>query len=116
MSCPEPEQIDAALPPPCCSTPPQDESNGWAAHAESDAQGMETESDADVAKQFDKSTGKKCKHTYGAFHEYREVGRWATGPVSLLEKAEIEHQVRMLMRRFMQDSGVRPQNGGGTHV
>ena len=57
MSCPEPEQIDAALPPPRCSTPPQDESNGGAAHAESDAGRMETESEADGEKQFDESTG-----------------------------------------------------------
>ena len=104
MSCPEPEEIDAAPQPPRCSTPPQDESNGRAAHAESDDERMKTDSEAEVEKQFDKSTGKKRKHTYGAFHEYREVGRWATGTDSLLEPAEIEHQIRMLMKKFMQDS------------
>ena len=57
MSCPEPEQIDAALPPPRCTTLPQDESNGGAAHAESDAERMETKSEADGEKQFDESTG-----------------------------------------------------------
>ena len=57
MSCPASEEIDAAPPPPGCSTPPQDESNGGAAHAESDAERMETESEADGEKQVDKSTG-----------------------------------------------------------
>ena len=57
MSCPEPQQIAAALPPPSCTTQQQDESNGGAAHAESDAERMETESEADGEKQFDKSTG-----------------------------------------------------------
>ena len=59
MSCPASEEIDAAPPLPGCSTPPQNESNGGAAHAESDAGRMETESEADGEKQFDKSTGKK---------------------------------------------------------
>ena len=54
MSCPEPEQIAAALPPPRCTTPLQDER---AAHAESDAERMETESEDDVEKQFNESTG-----------------------------------------------------------
>jgi hypothetical protein len=57
MSCPESEQIDAAPQSPRCNTPPQDESNGGAAHAESDAERMETESEADGEKQFDESTG-----------------------------------------------------------
>ena len=57
MSSPEPEEIDAAPPQPRCSTLPQDESNGGAAHAESDAERMETESEADGGKQFDESTG-----------------------------------------------------------
>ena len=59
MSCPETEEIEAAPPPPRCSTPPQDESNDGAAHAESNAEGTNAESDADVEKQFDESTGKK---------------------------------------------------------
>jgi hypothetical protein len=57
MSHQESEEEDAAPPPPGCSTPPQDESNGGAAHAESDAERMETESEADGEKQFDESTG-----------------------------------------------------------
>ena len=57
MSCPDPEQIAAAPPPPVSPPPPQDESNGGAAHAESDAERMETESEADGEKQFDESTG-----------------------------------------------------------
>ena len=57
MSFPASEEIDAAPSPPRCTTPPQDESNGGAAHAESDAGRMETESEADGEKQFDESTG-----------------------------------------------------------
>ena len=102
MSCPEPEQICAAPQPPRCSTPQQDESNGGA--AESDAERMETESDGDGEKKIGKSTGKKRNHTYGAFREYREVGRWPTGPDSLLDPAEIDHHIKMRMKKFMQDS------------
>jgi hypothetical protein len=104
MSCPEPEQIAAAPPPPVSPPPPQDESNGGAAHAESDVERMESESDGDGEKKFDKSTGKKRNHTYGAFREYREVGRWPTGPDSLLDPAEIDHHIKMRMKKFMQDS------------
>ena len=116
MSCPEPEQIAAAPQSPCCTTPPQDESNGGAAHAESDAEKMETESEGDGEKEFDKSTGKKRKHTYGAFREYGEVGRWSTGPDSLLDPAEIDHQIRMLMKKFMQDSRLIIWNLGSCDI
>ena len=104
MSCPEPAQMDAAPPSPVRPPPTQDESNGGAAHAESDAEKMETESEGDGEKEFDKSTGTKRKHTYGAFREYREVGRWSTGPDSLRDNAEIDHHIKMLMKKFMQDS------------
>ena len=57
MSCPASEEIDAAPPPPVSPTPPQDESNGGAAYAESDAERMETESEDDVEKQLNESTG-----------------------------------------------------------
>ena len=80
------------------ATPPQDESNGGAAHAESDAQGMETESDADIAKQFDKSTGKKRK--YNPYLVYTEVKRWTTGEDSILETAEIKREIYMRMKKL----------------
>ena len=74
MSCPASEEIDAAPPPPRCTTPPQDASNGGAAHAESDAERMETESEADGEKQFDESTGKMHKkRKFAPFHEYRVI-------------------------------------------
>ena len=63
---------------------------------------METASEADVEKQFDKSTGKRRK--FAPFLVYREVGRWSTGEDSLLEKAEIDHQIKMQMKKYMQDS------------
>ena len=55
------------------------------AHAESDAERMVTESDADVEKQFDKSTGRKRK--FAPFHEDRVVGQWATGQQKLSIKS-----------------------------
>ena len=67
MSCPASEEIDAAPPPPGCSTPPQDESNGGAAHAESDAERMETESGPHVEKQFDESTGNLAWKMFSTF-------------------------------------------------
>ena len=57
MSCPEPEQIDAAPPPPGFTTPTKAIRNDGAGHAEPDADRMDTDSDADVEKQFDESTG-----------------------------------------------------------
>ena len=57
MSRSESEEIDSALPPPGFSTPTKAIRNDGAAHTESDAERMETESDADVEKQFDESTG-----------------------------------------------------------
>ena len=67
---------------------------------------MPKEPNPDVEKQFDKSTGKKStgkKRKYAAFNEYRVVGQWATGPDSLLEAAEIEHQIKMHMKKFRKD-------------
>ena len=53
-----------------------------AGNAESDAERMDAESDADGEQQVDKSTGKKRKsrkstgekRKYAAFQEYRELG------------------------------------------
>ena len=59
MSCPESEEIHAAPQKPGFSTPTKAIRNDGAAHAESDAERMpvETESETDVEKQFDESTG-----------------------------------------------------------
>ena len=80
MSCQESEEIDAAPPPPGFSTPTKSKNNDGAGHVSPDAARMETESEADGDKQFDKSTGKRRK--LAPFLEYREVGRWSTGPDS----------------------------------
>ena len=61
-----------APPDPAFSTPTKVNRNAGAAHAESDAERMVTESDADVEKQFDKSTGKK--HKFAPFPCSRTVG------------------------------------------
>ena len=57
MSSRSDEEDDAAPPPPGISTPTKAICNDGAVHAESDAERMETESEADGKKQFDKSTG-----------------------------------------------------------
>ena len=57
MSCRSDDEGDAAPPPPAFSSPTKTIRNDGAAHAEPDPEGMETESDADVEKQFDESTG-----------------------------------------------------------
>ena len=102
---PESEEVDAALPPPVFTTPTKPDRNAGAGHVSPDAEGTNAESDADVEKQFDKPMGKK--HKFAPFHEYRVVGRWATSHDSLLEPAEIEHQIKMLMKKFMQDRDSR---------
>ena len=57
MSCRSDEEDNAAPPPPGISTPTKAIRNDEAAHVESDTKRMETESEADVEKQFDESTG-----------------------------------------------------------
>ena len=57
MSCRSDEEIAAAPPPPGISTPTKAIRNDGAAHAESDAERMETESEDDVENHFDESTG-----------------------------------------------------------
>ena len=97
----ESEEEDAALPEPCFSTPTKANHNDGAGHAEQDAKGMQTKSDANVEKRFDESTGKKRK--YHPFFEYREVKLWFTGEDSVLEPVEIKPEMYMLMKNFMQD-------------
>ena len=117
MPCRPNESVDAAPSSPRCITPPPVKSNGGAGHAESDAEGTNAESDSDVEKKFAKSTGrgKWCRETtkprktiekrkYAPFSEYREVGRWATGPDSTLEPREIDREIHVLMKKYMQDS------------
>ena len=115
ISCRSDEEGDAAPPDPAFSTPTKVNRKAGAGHAESDAERMETDSEADVEKQLDKSTGRGKSKTkprkstgekrpYAPFHQYREVGRWATGQDSVLEPAEIEHEICTLMKKFMQGS------------
>ncbi len=72
---------------------------------DADSEGTNAESDPDVEKQFDESTGKnRKKRKFASFHEYRVVEEWATGPDSFLEDAVIDHQIQMHLKKFMQDS------------
>ena len=61
------EELDAP-PPPGFSTPTKVNGNDGAGHAKPDAEATECESDADVEKQFDESTGKKQE--YHPFRQY----------------------------------------------
>ena len=88
MSCPESGQIVDAPPPPGFTTPTKPDRNDGAGHADPDAEIMETESEADVEKQFDESTGKK--RTYHPYLKYTEVKRWITGEDFILEPAEMK--------------------------
>ena len=51
------EEDDAAPPPPILTTPTKVSRNDGAGHAGSDAEGTEDDSDPDVEKQFNESTG-----------------------------------------------------------
>ena len=51
------EEDNAALPPPGFSTPTKADRNDGAGHGEPDAEGTNAESDSNVKKKFDKSTG-----------------------------------------------------------
>ena len=70
---------------------------------------METESEADVEKQFDESTGKKRKYCPNL--KYTEVKRWSTGADSVKEQAEINHTIYTLMKKFMQQSRLMKAPG-----
>ena len=98
MACPEPEQIEAAPPPPGFSTPTKSNRNDGAAHAESNAERMDTEYEADGEKQFDKSTGKK--RCYAGPLVYLVVKEWTTGPRAKYEDREIEHQIYTVMKKL----------------
>ena len=65
----ESEEDDAAPPLPGFTTPTKANCNDGAGHALPDAHGMQTESEADVEKEFDESTGKK--RNYAGPHSYR---------------------------------------------
>ena len=87
----ESEEEDDALSPPGFSTPTKVICNDGAGHAEPDAEGTESESDADVEKQFDESTGKKRNYT--GYQKYRFIKQWVTGAEAVLEDEEILHEI-----------------------
>ena len=60
------------------------------------AEGTEAESDVDVEKVFDESTGKK--RNYNGYHTYRVVKECTTEPNALLEDAEILYELEITPR------------------
>jgi hypothetical protein len=72
----ESEEDDNALSPPGFTTSKKAIGNDGAGHAGSDAEGTESESDADVEKQFGESTGKKRNYT--GYQKYRFIKQWIT--------------------------------------
>ncbi len=95
MSGRECEEEHDAPPPPGVSTPTKANGNDGASHAEPDVEGTESESDADVEKQCDESTGKKRE--YHPFRQYTEIKRWKTRAESELEDEQINHEIYTLM-------------------
>ena len=95
----ESEEDDDAPLPPGFTTPTKANRNDGACHANPDAEGTESESDADVEKEFDESTGEKGKRC--AYLYYTEVKRWFTGADSVLEPAQVNHEIYTLMKQFM---------------
>ena len=67
MPRPESEENYVAPPPPGFTTLTKAFHNDWAGNAEQDAERMETESHADVEKQFDESTGKLTWKMFSTF-------------------------------------------------
>ena len=105
MPGPESEEIDAAPPPPGFTTPTKAKCNDGAGHADPDADRMETESEADVEKEFDKSTGKK--RCYAGPLTYRIIKQWTTGLTGTKEAKVIEHEIYTEMKLFMHASGLK---------
>ena len=101
MTCRSDEE-DADPPQPGFTTPTKAYSNDWACHRGSDAEGTKSESDADVEKEFDESTGKTRK--YSLYLNYTEVKRWYTGSDSILVPTQVNHEIYTLMKKFMQQS------------
>ena len=83
MSSPESEEIAAAPPSPGFSTPMKRICNDGAGHAESNAARMDTESEADIEKEFEESTGKK--RSYAGPIVCRIIKEWTTGPTATEE-------------------------------
>ena len=109
MSCRSDEEDDAAPPPPGFTTPIKADRNDGAAHAESNADRMETESVADDEKQFGESTGKK--RCYAGPLTYRFIKAWTIGPHAKLEDKQIEHEIYTEMKLFMHASGLKKTPG-----
>ncbi len=93
------------------TTPTKACRNDGACHAGSDAEGTEVESEPDVEKQSDESTGKKLE--YHPFRQYNEIKLWKTGSDSVLKPAQIDHEIYALMKKFMQQSRLMKAPGLG---
>jgi hypothetical protein len=105
----ESEEEDDAPQPPGFSTPTKVIRNDGTGHAEQDAEGTESESDADVEKQFCESTGKKRNYT--GYQKYRFIKQWVTGGDAVLEETEIQHEIYTEMKKFMHASGLKKTLG-----
>ncbi len=97
MSRRDSEEDNAAPALPILTTPTKADHNDGAGHAEPDAEGSESDSDANDEKQFDESTGKKRE--YHPFLQCTEVMLWKTGLDSVLEPAQIDHAIYTLMKK-----------------
>ena len=83
--------------------------NDGACHGGSDAEETESKLDSDVEKEFDESTGKKRKGS--SYLNHTEVMWWPTCADSVLEPAQINHEIYTLMKKFMQQSCLMKARG-----
>jgi hypothetical protein len=73
-----------------------------AGHAASDAEGTVNGSQPNAEMQRDKEPGKKLK--YQGYLDYRVIGIWVKEDQGQLDDADIDHEIRKRMERFMTDS------------
>ena len=109
MPCQDHESEDAALPPSGFTTPTKANCNDGAGHCGSDAKETKSELDADVEEEFDELTCKKRKGS--AYLKYTEIKRRSTRKDSMLEPAQISHEIYTLMKKFMQQSRLMKAQG-----
>ena len=80
-----------------------------AGQADPDAEITEAESDPDIEKEFDESTGNK--RNYNGDHMNRNIKEWATRPDALLEDATILHEIYTELKKFMHASCLKKTPG-----
>ncbi len=109
------EEDDAAPPPPILTMPTKVSRNDGAGHANSDAEGIEDDSDPDVEIEFDESTGEKRNYT--GYHTYRRIKECIKEQLhwlSHVSKYQIRHEIYTKVKKYMHASGLKKTPGNKT--